>query len=125
MILIQLHQFYIRSQEGKNVTSAIGQALQYDNLNDRLNPTDGYRLRFDIDYFGLGGDSNHIATEIKFAKFTKLFETTFVANFFELGYIEPLMIQVKINDRFIFTGEKSEDLKMLVLAPGIFQLPML
>ena len=25
---------YIRSQEGKNVTSAIGQALQYDNLND-------------------------------------------------------------------------------------------
>ena len=108
---------YIRSQEGKNVTSAIGQALQYDNLNDRLNPTDGYRLRFDIDYFGLGGDSNHIATELAFAKFTKLFETTFVANFIEVGYIEPLDDQVKINDRFIFTGERIRGFKNAGVGP--------
>ena len=108
---------YIRSQEGKNVTSAIGQAIQYDKLNDRINPTDGYRIRFDLDYNGLGGDTNFISTELSFAKFTKIFETTFVGNFFEMGYIEPLDHQVKINDRFIFTGERIRGFKNAGVGP--------
>ena len=108
---------YIRSQEGKNVTSAIGQAIQYDKLNDRINPTDGYRIRFDLDYNGLGGDIKFISTELSLAKFTKLFETTFVGNFFEMGYIEPLDNQVKINDRFIFTGERIRGFKNAGVGP--------
>ncbi len=34
---------FIKEQKGKRVNSIIGQALQYDKLNDRLNPTDGYQ----------------------------------------------------------------------------------
>ena len=49
----------------ERVTSVIGQAIQFDRLNDRINPTDGFRFRLDVDYFGLGGDSEHILTELK------------------------------------------------------------
>lgn len=108
---------YIRSQEGKNVTSAFGQAIQFDKLNDRLNPTDGYRLRFDLDYYGLGGDSKHVSTEFTAAKFTRLFETTFIGNFIEIGFIEPLDHQVKINDRFIFTGDRIRGFKNAGIGP--------
>ena len=59
---------YIQEQEGKRTTSIIGQAIQYDKLNDRINPTDGYRVRLDFDYFGLVGDSEHILTELKIAQ---------------------------------------------------------
>ena len=50
---------FIREQQGKRTNSIIGQAFQYDKLNDRLNPTDGYRIRLDLDYYGLIGDSEH------------------------------------------------------------------
>ena len=56
---------YIRDQEGKRVTSMIGQAIQYSTLNDRINPTDGMRIRLDADFYGLAGDSEHVSTELK------------------------------------------------------------
>ena len=72
---------YIQAQEGKRVTSVIGQAIQYDKLNDRINPTDGYRVRLDFDYFGLVGDSEHILTELKIAHFYRIADGFVLANF--------------------------------------------
>ena len=60
---------FIREQQGKRTNSIIGQAFQYDKLNDRLNPTDGYRIRFDLDYYGLIGDSEHFSSELKGSQF--------------------------------------------------------
>ena len=60
---------YIQDQEGKRVTSVFGQALQINKLNDRLNPTDGYKIRLDVDYYGLGGNSKHVLTELRTANF--------------------------------------------------------
>ena len=106
---------YIKSQEGKFVTSMIGQAFQYDKLNDRINPTDGYRVRLDVDYFGLGGDSSHIATEIKTAKFTKLFEGAYLANFLELGHIETIDKRIRINHRFFLGGDSLRGFKLSLI----------
>ena len=52
----------IQEQEGKRTVSIIGQAFQYDTLNDRLNPTEGYKARLDLDYFWLTGDAEHLLT---------------------------------------------------------------
>ena len=61
-------------------------AIQYDKLNDRINPTDGYRIRLDFDYFGLVGDSEHILTELKIAHFYRIADG-FVQQILEGGYI--------------------------------------
>ena len=108
---------YIKSQEGKTVTSMIGQALQFDKLNDRLNPTDGYRLRFDLDYYGIGGDTNHLTAEFRAVKFTKLFKGVFIGNFFDLGYILELDKPLRINNRFILSGEQLRGFKNSGLGP--------
>ncbi len=107
---------YIQAQEGKRVTSVIGQAIQYDKLNDRINPTDGYRIRLDFDYFGLVGDSEHILTELKIAHFYRIADGFVLANFLEGGYIGSIK-EVKINDRFNLNGDQLRGFKNLGIGP--------
>ena len=107
---------YIQAQEGKRVTSVIGQALQYDELNDRINPSDGYRVRFDVDYFGLGGDSEHILTELKIANFLRITDGVILGNFLEGGYIASIK-EVKINDLFFLNGDQLRGFKNLGVGP--------
>ena len=107
---------YIQAQEGKRVTSVIGQAIQFDRLNDRINPTDGFRFRLDVDYFGLGGDSEHILTELKIANFYRIADGFVLANFLEGGYIASIK-EVKINDRFNLNGDQLRGFKNLGIGP--------
>ena len=107
---------YIQAQEGKRVTSVIGQALQFDELNDRINPTDGYRVRLDVDYFGLGGDSEHILTELKLANFWRITDGVVLGNFLEGGYIASIK-DVKINDLFFLNGDQLRGFKNLGVGP--------
>ena len=78
---------YIQEQEGKRTTSIIGQAIQYDKLNDRINPTDGYRIRLDFDFYGLVGDAEHINAELKLSNFYRIDDQLILANFIEGGFI--------------------------------------
>ena len=107
---------FIKEQEGKYVTSMIGQAFQYDTLNDRLNPTDGYRLKFGVDYYGLGGDTNHVQTEFKAMAFYRIFEDIIASNHLEIGYILPVE-KVKINNRFFLSGDQLRGFKNHGIGP--------
>lgn len=107
---------YIKSQEGKSVTSMIGQGFQYDTLNDRLNPTEGHKLRLDLDFFGLGGNSKHITSKFKASKFYRLIEGVTAANFLEIGYIFPIK-DVKINNRFFLNGDQVRGFKNSGIGP--------
>ena len=107
---------YIQAQEGKTVTSVVGQAFQFDKLNDRINPTDGYRIRLDVDYFGLGGDSEHVKTELKLANFYRIADGFVLANFLEGGYIASIK-EVRINNRFNLNGDQLRGFKNLGVGP--------
>lgn len=107
---------YIKAQEGKSVTSVIGQGFQYDTLNDRLNPTDGYRIKLDFDYYGLGGNTKHLQTELKASKFYRLIDGVTAANILEIGYILPLK-DVKINNRFFLNGDQLRGFKNSGIGP--------
>ncbi len=107
---------YIREQEGKRQTSIIGQAIQYSSLNDRINPTEGLRIRFDLDYYGLTGDAEHLSTELKVANFWRISDGLILANFIEGGFIVPIN-EVKINDRFFINGDQLRGFKNLGIGP--------
>ena len=107
---------YIRDQEGKRVTSMIGQAIQYSTLNDRINPTDGMRIRLDADFYGLAGDSEHVSTELKIANFLRVADGFILANFIEGGFILPIK-DVRINDRFFINGDQLRGFKNLGIGP--------
>ena len=109
---------FIREQEGKRVSSIIGQAFQYDKLNDRLNPTDGYRIRLDLDFHGLIGDSEHFSSELKVANFHRLSDGggLYLGTFIEGGFIASIK-DVKINDRFFLNGDRLRGFKNLGIGP--------
>ncbi len=109
---------FIREQQGKRTNSIIGQAFQYDKLNDRLNPTDGYRIRLDLDYYGIIGDSEHFSSELKLANFYRISDGggVFLGSFLEGGYIASIK-DVKINDRFFLNGDKLRGFKNLGVGP--------
>ena len=109
---------FIKEQQGKRTNSIIGQAFQYDKLNDRLNPTDGFRFRVDLDYYGLVGDSEHFSSEIKFANFYRISDGggLFLGSFLEAGYIASIK-EIKINDRFFLNGDRLRGFKNLGIGP--------
>ena len=109
---------FIREQEGKRTNSIIGQAFQYDKLNDRLNPTDGYRIRLDLDFHGLIGDSEHFSSELKVANFYRMSDGggLYLGTFIEGGYIASIK-DVKINDRFFLNGDRLRGFKNLGIGP--------
>ena len=109
---------FIKEQMGKRTNSIIGQAFQYDKLNDRLNPTDGYRIRVDFDYYGLIGDSEHFSAELKIANFYRISDGggVFLGSFLESGYIASIK-DVKINDRFFLNGDRIRGFKNLGIGP--------
>ena len=90
MRLIITHQYLYKSKKVREQTSIIGQAFQYDTLNDRINPTEGYRIRLDVDYFGLTGDSEHLMTELRFQIFTGFQRALFLGTFLEGGFIASI-----------------------------------
>ena len=57
------------------------------------------RVRLDLDYFGLTGDSEHFQSELKVANFLRISDGLVLGNFVEGGYIHSIK-DVKINDRF-------------------------
>ena len=109
---------FIREQQGKRTNSIIGQAFQFDKLNDRLNPTDGYRLRLDLDFYGLIGDSEHFSSEFKFANFYRISDGggLYLGTFLEAGFIASIE-DVKINDRFFLNGDRLRGFKNLGIGP--------
>ncbi len=109
---------FIKEQEGKRTNSIIGQAIQYDKLNDRLNPTDGYRIRLDLDYYGLIGDSEHFSSEFKLANFYRITDSggVYLGSFLEAGYIASIK-DIKINDRFFLNGDRMRGFKNLGVGP--------
>ena len=60
---------YIQRTRGQKTNIYNWSGTLYSTLNDRINPTDGFKIRFDIDYYGLIGDSEHFSTELKIANF--------------------------------------------------------
>ncbi len=95
---------FIRDQEGENVTSLIGQSLTYDKLDNRLDPTDGYYLRFDIDVAGLGGDSKFVRPETKALYYYSFIPQWTLSLGGTAGYVHPLEDDIKIQDRFFLGG---------------------
>jgi outer membrane protein insertion porin family len=95
----------IKDQEGSAITSAIGEQLDYDRLNDPLNPTDGYLLQQGTDFAGLGGDVHFLRNRVG-ATFYYPFDIDWTGSLkSEAGLINGLFgDDTRVNDRFYVGG---------------------
>jgi outer membrane protein insertion porin family len=96
---------FIRDQEGRRITSLIGQELLYDRRDNRFDPTEGYFLRVGFDVAGLAGDAHYLRPGIGGGYFYPV-ATDIVASLSgNAGLIYGLGEDVKIGDRFFIGGD--------------------
>jgi outer membrane protein insertion porin family len=55
---------FIQAEEGQDLSVILGQTLTYDRRDTRFLPTEGYLLRFEQEFAGLGGDTQYLKHEV-------------------------------------------------------------
>lgn len=101
-----LASLYIRNQIGRYVNSAIGHALVYDNLNNRLDPSSGTYFKVSQEISGLGGDSKYLKHEGKAAYYYPIAKSWTWSISGTGGHVTGYgSTDVNIGDRFFIGGE--------------------
>lgn len=97
---------FIKDEEGDSNTSAIGQTFLIDRRDNFQLPNEGYLLRLDQDFAGLGGDRNFISHEAVASYYQPIVDDQIVANFRLLGgYVFGINDDVQLSDRFFVGGD--------------------
>ncbi len=95
---------FIKAQEGTSVTSGIGQTLLYDARDSRIDPSEGYFVRFTQDVAGIGGDVRHLRNRLSAAYFYSIFPDWVASVSASGGHIFGFGEDVRINNRFFIGG---------------------
>ena len=110
---------FVKDQEGENMTSLIGHSLIYDKRDNKFDPREGYYLRFNQDFAGIGGDSQFIRNELRGAYYLPVFRDDVVlelsgtaGDIFGWGGED-----VRINERFFLGGQNLRGFKSAGVGP--------
>lgn len=92
---------------GTTITSSIGYGLIYNSLDDQQNPRNGFYVRVDQDFAGVGGDVRYVRSTID-ARFYQAIgrNSPFTAAArFQAGNITGFGQPVRVLDNFLIGGE--------------------
>ena len=97
---------YIIDQEGRWITSSVGQAITYSTLDSRLDPTSGVIASIGNDVAGLGGDAQYVANKLKAGYYWPITDDRdWIFNTSgEVGYIVGWGEDIRINERYFIGG---------------------
>lgn len=118
---------YLCDELGKNLTSAIGVTVAYDNTNG-IRATRGHRIIASQDFAGLGGDVKYLRTRLDATKYWGLPAGFILSVHGEGGYIHPLedaenpdQDGVRLTDRFFGPTMRGFDIRGI--GPRVVRLP--
>ena len=97
---------FIREQEGETTTSAIAHRLEYDLRDSRIDPTDGYYVRFGQEFAGVGGDASFLKHTLTFGNFYSVADGWVLAALARAGHVLGIDDDVRIVDRFFLGGRR-------------------
>jgi outer membrane protein insertion porin family len=98
---------FIKSEEGTDFVSVVGQDLIHDRRNSKIEPTEGYIVRLSNDIAGLGGDISYLKSRLASGVFFGFAQGWVFSTRAEVGYIVGLgEDDVRISDRFFLGGDK-------------------
>ncbi|MEC9435076.1 MAG: outer membrane protein assembly factor BamA [Pseudomonadota bacterium] len=97
----------IFEDEGSELTSSIGAIWTLDRRNDLVEPTRGYRLTFDQELAGLGGDTAYTRSVAAAKVWQGFLDDQVVASFeVEGGAMFGFGDDLRVNDRFYLGGDR-------------------
>lgn len=97
--------FFITSQEGQRVTSAVSQSLAYENRDSTLYPTSGLMGWFNTEIAGLGGDAEYVSGKLGSSYYYPVADQWVLNILGETGAITPIGDgDIQINERYFLGG---------------------
>jgi outer membrane protein insertion porin family len=112
-----LASIYVQSQKGLNTTSSISHTLFYDKLDSRVDPSNGYFIRFSTDLAGLGGDTKYVRPELGVGYYYPVAEEWVLGLTAETGYIQKIGRDIRISDRFFVGGNNLRGFQTAGIGP--------
>ena len=97
---------FIAAQEGETITSAVAHRLEYDLRDSRIDPTDGYVVRFGQELAGLGGDAQFLKHTLNYGHFYSIADGWVLSAIARAGHIFGIDDDVRIVDRFFLGGRR-------------------
>ena len=96
---------FIAEEEGKTTTSAVMHTLNYDLRDSRIDPTEGYFVRFSQELAGVGGDSRFVKHTLRLGNFYSIADGWVLATLGRAGHVVAIDDDmVRIVDRFFLGG---------------------
>lgn len=108
---------YIKEQAGTNTTSMVGHSLIYDARDNRFAPTEGYYLRGNQDFAGLGGTDRFIRHEVQGEYYIPLAKKWTLLTSASAGNIFGVGKDVRINQRFNIGSDQIRGFNRAGLGP--------
>lgn len=108
---------FIRQQEGRALTSLIGQDLTYDVRNNKQEPTDGFVSKLTTDFAGLGGSNRFVRAKMSGAVYYPVASQWIFSVSGEVGHIQELGKEIRISDRFFLGGDNLRGFEFAGVGP--------
>lgn len=102
---------YIKDQEGTTILSSVGHTLLYDRRDSRIDPTEGWYIRFSQEFAGLGGDERFIRLNVGGAYYFNLGDQWVLSVAGSGGYLIGLEDEISINERYFLGGDTLRGFK--------------
>jgi outer membrane protein insertion porin family len=112
-----LASLYIVEQAGLRFTSQIGQTIDYDRRDSRVDPTRGYVLSLATNLAGLGGTNHFFQTVAKASYYYQYAEGWVLNARFGVGDVVGLGEPVNIEGRFFVGGEDLRGFRIAGIGP--------
>jgi outer membrane protein insertion porin family len=96
---------YIVEEEGNRLESIIGNTIQWDKRDNRLNPTSGYFAQLDVSFAGAGGNVRYVKPVVSGGYYYQFAPKWVLATTAEAGEVIGLGQPVNIQDRFFVGGD--------------------
>lgn len=111
----------IERAAGSRVTSLLGYSLSWNRLDDVREPSNGFRLAFNQDFAGIGGDVRYIRTEIQAGWYKNVLRDDIVFSVTgDSGYLFSWGgDSARINDRFFKGGNTFRGFETAGIGPRV------
>ncbi|MCG8594267.1 MAG: outer membrane protein assembly factor BamA [Kiloniellales bacterium] len=107
----------VQDQEGDRVVSSVSQELIWNQLDSRLNPTEGYAISLTTEIAGLGGDAFFSKNNIKAAYYIPIFDDFIFSVTGIGGYMIGLGQDTQVSDRFFIGGPTFRGFEFAGIGP--------
>ncbi|MGX6648023.1 outer membrane protein assembly factor BamA [Maricaulaceae bacterium MS644] len=111
----------IRRASGSRVTSLLGYSLSWNRLDDIREPSNGFRLAFNQDFAGIGGDVRYVRTEVQAGWYKNVLRDDIVFSVTgDSGYLFSWGGDTaRINDRFFKGGNTFRGFETAGIGPRV------